>query len=234
MKVEIWSDIVCPFCYIGKRHFEKALETFAHKDEVEIEWRSFQLDPAMKYEAGKTIHQVLAEKKGWTVEKAKQMSYGITQAANELGLEYNFEITVPANTFNAHRVTKLAADFALQDEMEEGLFRAYFTEGKNINDIPTLFKLGKEVGLPESNLKETLETEAYSKDVIQDMHHARELGIQGVPFFLIDQKYAVSGAQPTELFMEALNTAWKESDQSKKAKVSASTEADSCTIDGNC
>lgn len=234
MKVEIWSDIVCPFCYIGKRQFENALEQFSDKDKVEIEWRSFQLDPSTQHEPGKTIHQVLAEKKGWTVEKAKQIGDSITKSAKELGLEYNFEITVPANTFHAHRLTKLAAKFDLQNELEERLFRAYFNEGKNIGDVATLFELGKEVGLPGTQIKELLETDNFSESVMQDRLEAEELGIQGVPFFVIDGKYGVSGAQPATIFTEALKTAWKESKAVAFVSPPGLVDAESCTASGNC
>jgi predicted DsbA family dithiol-disulfide isomerase len=233
MKVEIWSDIVCPFCYIGKRQFEKALEQFGDNDKVEVKWRSFQLDPTTKHEPGKSIHEVLAEKKGWTVDKAKQIANSITRSAKELGLEYNFDIAVHGNTFHAHRLTKLAAKFELQNEMEERLFKAYFNEGKNIEDIAILFEIGKEVGIPEQDLKEMLETDNYSEAVIQDRKEAVELGIQGVPFFVFDQKYAVSGAQPATLFTEVLKTAWKEYNRLETAQ-QANLNAESCTVSGNC
>ena len=234
MKVEIWSDIVCPFCYIGKRQFEKALAQFSDKDKVEIKWRSFQLDPSTQHEPGKTIHQVLAEKKGWTVEKAKQIGDSVTKSAKELGLEYNFDITVPANTFHPHRLTKLAAQFGLQNEMEERLFSAYFNEGKNISEVASLFELGKEVGLPEPELMELLETDHFSESVMQDRVEAEELGIHGVPFFVIDQKYVVSGAQPATIFTEALTTAWKESKAMELVSPSGNSESESCTVSGNC
>ena len=234
MKVEVWSDIVCPFCYIGKHQFDRALQQFVHNDKVEVEWRSFQLDPVTQPEPGKTIHEVLAEKKGWSIGKAKRMADNISNSAKELDLEYNFDRTIPANTFHAHRLTKLAAKFDRQNEMEERLFKAYFSEGKNINDIVSLFELGKEVGLPEFDLRELLETDNFSDEVLQDRQEAEELGIHGVPFFVIDQKYAVSGAQPATVFIEALNTAWKESNELKLTGTSTDTEGESCTISRDC
>src|SRR5215204_798005 len=229
MKVEIWSDIMCPFCYIGKRQLEKGLDAFAQKEQVEIKWRGFQLDPGMQYEPGKTIHQVLAEKKGLTIDQAKQLNNRVSNSAKELGLEYNLDKATPANTFHAHRLSHLAAQFDLQDQMEERLFRAYFTEGKNIGDIATLFELAVEVGLPEDDTRETLETNSYSTEVNDDIKEAGQIGIRGVPFFLIDNKYAISGAQAAGLFTHTLDTAWKEIEEENSA-----LEATSCTIDRNC
>ena len=229
MKVEIWSDIVCPFCYIGKRQLEKGLDAFAQKDQVEIKWRSFQLDPGMQYEPGKTIHQVLTEKKGITIDQAKQLNDRVSNAAKELGLEFKLDKATPANTFHAHRLSHLAAEFNLQHQMEERLFRAYFTEGKNISDIPTLLELAVEVGLPESDTREALETNSYSTAVSNDIEEAVQIGIRGVPFFLIDNKYAISGAQSADLFTQAFYTVWKESQEEN-----ADADTTSCTVGRNC
>jgi predicted DsbA family dithiol-disulfide isomerase len=234
MKVEIWSDIMCPFCYIGKRLFEKGLRGFPHSDEVEIVWRSFQLDPSLEYEPGKTIHQVLADKKGLPVEQAKQLNEHVTQSAKQVGLHYNLDKAIPANTFHAHRFSHLAAIFHLQNEMEERLFEAYFSEGKNISDFDTLFALGVEIGLPEKEIRHTLQTNAYSDEVNKDVEAARELGIRGVPFFVIDGKYAVSGAQPAGLFQQALETAWKESRTKNRYADITETDTGTCSLNGNC
>jgi len=234
MKVEIWSDIMCPFCYIGKRQFEKGLQGFAYKDEIEIVWRSFQLHPGMEYEPGKTIHQVLADKKGLPVEQAKQLNEHVTNSARQLGLQYNLDNAIPANTFHAHRLSHLAARFGLQNQMEERLFHAYFSEGKNIGDIATLLDMGMEIGLPEKQVREMLETNAYSDDVNRDLESAVELGIRGVPFFVIDEKYAVSGAQPDGLFKEALETAWKEHQPENRYTDIKKTETGTCSLDGTC
>ena len=233
MKVEIWSDFMCPFCYIGKRQLEKGLTSFNHSDQVEIEWRSFQLDPSMKYRPGKTIHQVLAEKKGWSLNQAKQISMQVTNSARELGLRYDFDKAVPANTFHAHRLSHLASRYNLQDEMEERLFSAYFSEGKNIGDITTLFQLAIETGLPEAEVRNVLETDAFANEVINDEEEARQLGVRGVPFFVIDGRYAISGAQPATVFTEALQTAWKGSESHDHSQAD-DMEADTCSINGNC
>jgi len=152
MKIEIWSDIMCPFCYIGKRRFENALNQFDHKKDVQVKWRSYQLDPDLKYVPNKTIHEVLADKKGFTKEEAKQMNQRVTEMARQEGLTYNMDKVIPANTLDAHRFTHLAAKHNLQDKAEERLFLAYFTEGKNISDRETLLQLGKEIGLPDAGL----------------------------------------------------------------------------------
>jgi len=209
MKVEIWSDIVCPFCYIGKRRFENALEEFSGKSDVTVQWRSFQLSPDTKYLPGKTIHEVLAEKKGWTTEEARRMNEQVSAIAANEGLNYQFDKTIPANTFNAHRLTHLAAKYNLQQQAEEKLFAAYFTEGKNLEDKHTLAKLGSEIGLDENEVSDMLSGDAFTEEVETDSYEAQQIGVRGVPFFVIDRKFAVSGAQPKEVFLKALETAKK-------------------------
>jgi len=204
MKIKIWSDIMCPFCYIGKRKFEKALEQFEHKDEVEIEWKSFQLDPDLQTEGKQNIHEYLAERKGWTVEYAKKLNENVTEMAREMGLVYNFDKTVVANSFNAHKLIQLAKENDLGDKAEEALFRTYFTEGGNIDDIKNLIELGLELGLKEGDVKDAFNNEKYSAAVVNDINEARRVGVRGVPFFLIDNKYVVSGAQDPETFLEVL------------------------------
>jgi len=232
MKVEIWSDVVCPFCYIGKRKFESALQQFEGSANVEVEWKSFLLDPAMKHVAGKKIHDVLAEKKGWSIEKAEQANHQVTQMAAEVGLKYDFDEVIPAGSFNAHKLTHLAAQYKLQDQATEELFRAYFIEGKNIEDADTLVQLGVTIGLKEDEIKNVLATDQLSAEVKADGFEAEELGIRGVPFFVFDRKYAISGAQPTEVFLSALQTTWAET---QKESPALTTENDtSCQINGNC
>ena len=230
MKVEIWSDIVCPFCYIGKRKFEKAVEGFEGRDKVEIVWRSFQLDPEMKYVPGQSVHEYLGKRKGTSAAEGKKMNDMMAGIAREVGLEYNFDKAVINNTLNAHRLLHLAKEKCLQNETKERLFAAYYTEGKNIGDIDTLVQLGEEVGLNGAEIKQTLESEAFVKEVQFDQHEAQQIGARGVPFFVINDKYAVSGAQPTELFSEVHHKVWEEE---KPALISREGE-DFCTIDGVC
>lgn len=210
MKVEIWSDIACPFCYIGKRRFEMAMKRFEHQDEVEVIWHSYQLDPGMKHIPGANIDQVLAEKKGWSPEQAKEMNAHVVKMAKESGLNYDMDKVVPANTFDAHRLTHLAKKHGLQDKAEERLFAAYFIEGKNISDHNVLAGLGKEIGLDEAEVKSMLGSDQYKSEVQEDIEEADLLRIRGVPFFVINRKYGVSGAQPETTFLQALETAYSE------------------------
>lgn len=234
MKVEIWSDIACPFCYIGKRKFENALAQFSHKDTVQVEWRSFQLDPEADNVPGQNIYEVLAEKKGWTPEQAKALSGQVVNMAKEVGLDYNMDATVPANTYNAHRLTHLAAKHGLQDAAEERLFQAYFMEGKNIQDGETLVQLGKDIGLAEDVVRSMLDSDAFQTDVRRDIAEAQQIGVRGVPFFVIDRKYAVSGAQPSELFLQALQTARTEWEKAHPPVAVMEAGGPSCDINGNC
>jgi predicted DsbA family dithiol-disulfide isomerase len=234
MKVEIWSDVMCPFCYIGKRRFENALKELPYANEVNIEWKSFQLDPSIKTEPGKTVNEYLAERKGITVEYAKQMNSQVTKMAAELGLAYDMDKAVVANSFDAHRFAHLAATKNLGDAAEEGLFKAYFTEGKNIADTDTLVQIGTNIGLPAAEVEEVLATKAYAAHVEQDIAEATALGVQGVPFFVMDRKYAVSGAQSVDVFKQALDrayTEWKAENHKNKLSV---IDGDSCNLDGDC
>ncbi|HNZ61830.1 MAG TPA: DsbA family oxidoreductase [Paludibacteraceae bacterium] len=210
IKVEIWSDVVCPFCYIGKHKFEKALEKFPYKENVEVEWKSFQLDPfAITNPSLKTLEHLAAEK-GWSMEEALQSTAFITQMAKEVGLEYHFEKAIVINSFKAHRLLHLAKKYGKQNEMEEKLFSAYFTKGKNIDDNEVLLSLAAEVGLDATETKEVLLSDAYSDEVKHDIAHARQLYVRGVPYFLFDDKFAVSGAQDESVFLQALNRALAE------------------------
>jgi predicted DsbA family dithiol-disulfide isomerase len=210
MKIEIWSDVMCPFCYIGKRKFEKALSEFPERDKIELEWKSFQLAPDMKTTLGKTIHQYLAEHKGFSLEDAKRMNDHVTALAAKVGLTYNFDKSVVANSFNAHRFSHLAKTKGKQNEAEEKLFHAYFTDGENIDDYNTLKKLGEEIGLEPMDIRTALEKGAFAEDVKADIEEAHQLGVNGVPFFVFDRKYAVSGAQESQAFTQVLTKSFEE------------------------
>lgn len=232
MKVEIWSDVMCPFCYIGKRRFENALNQLPFNNEIEIEWKAFQLDPSIKKEPGKKIHEYLAERKGFSVEKAKELNGQVTNMAAAEGLQYNFDKAVVANSFDAHRFANLAKKNGKGLEAEESLFKAYFTEGKDISDHDTLIQLGIDIGLDGAVVKQALESDAYTIDVQKDIAEAEALAIRGVPFFVIDRKYAVSGAQATETFVQALNqsyTEWK-----KENSQFTTIQGEVCSTDGDC
>lgn len=210
MTVEIWSDIMCPWCYIGKRRLERALDQFEHKGDVEITWKSFQLNPQMKTEPGKSINEYLAENKGWTLDHAKSMNDHVTQLAWEVGLAYDFDKAVVANSFDAHRLIQMAKSQGLGGNAEERLFKAYFTEGKNIADHAILVQLGIETGLEKNKVLEMLEGGAFAGEVRNDIYEAQTLGVRGVPFFVIDRKYGISGAQSVEVFLDTLQKAYQE------------------------
>ncbi|WP_114752648.1 DsbA family oxidoreductase [Pleomorphovibrio marinus] len=210
MKIEIWSDVVCPFCYIGKRRLEKAIGEMGLENEVELIWKSFLLDPQAPAETSGSSLEYLSRKKGWSMEQTLEMTDRVTGIAAEEGLVFNMQDTKHANTLQAHRLIQLAKEKRLANEMEERLFKAYFTEGKNIGDLEVLKALGAEVGIEESVLQHFLaEKDAFRDKVEADLYEGRQIGVTAVPFFVIDEKYAISGAQPTELFMKALSDCQK-------------------------
>ena len=231
MKVEIWSDVVCPFCYIGKRKFENALKDFAHRDEVEVVWHSFELTPDFQPIPGESIHESLAKKKGVSAEEGKAMNDYMTKAAQEVGLHYDFDRTIPANTFLAHQLIHLGAHHGRQDATKERLLAAYYLEGQNVGDLDTLVKLGTEVGLDAVESREALTAGTYAEAVRRDEYHAQQINVRGVPFFVFEDKYAVSGAQPSELFSEVLEKVW---DETKSIKFVPTLVADgpACGPDG--
>jgi predicted DsbA family dithiol-disulfide isomerase len=210
MKIEIWSDIMCPFCYIGKRKLEKALEQFAHKDKVEVEWKSYQLAPDLQTNTKQNVFEYLAQQKGWTLEYSKEMHKNVSSMANEAGLHYNFDKAIPANSFNAHRLLHLALKYNVQNEVKEQLFAAYFLDGKNIDDVNTLIEIGNNFGIQADEIKDLVNSQKLTDEVEQDIIEARQIGVRGVPFFLVDRKYALSGAQPTDVFTGFLEKAWQE------------------------
>jgi protein disulfide-isomerase len=210
MKVEIWSDVMCPFCYIGKRKFESALNSFSQKDSIEVVWHSFQLNPNLRNEQGKDAYTYLAEIKGQTLEWSVKVHNSVAQSAKSMGLEYNFEKSKIASTFDAHRVIQLAKKYNLTDEVEERFFKAYFTDGELISDHETLIRLATAAGLLKDEVTDVLQTNKYAEDVRKDGAEARQLGANGVPFFVMDRKYAVSGAQDTSVFAEILQKAFHE------------------------
>lgn len=230
MKIEIWSDIVCPFCYIGKRRLEAALQQFPHRDEVQVIWHSFELDAEANPEPGADLYERLAAKYGKSVTWARQMCADMTQMAAEAGLRFDFDKAIPANTFRAHRLIHLAAQHGRQDAAKERLFKAYLEEGENINDVPTLQRLGTELGLDAAEVTQTLASEAFGQEVRHDEYQARQIGVRGVPFFVFDDKYAVSGAQPAEMFREVLDKVWEEA----HPLIHAGPDGPACGPDGNC
>jgi len=203
MKIEIWSDIACPFCYIGKRHLEKALEQLPELD-VDITWKSFELDPNAPVESDLDIYDTLAKKYGRNREWAKQMNANMVEMASKAGLEYDMDSVKPSNSFNAHQLLHLAKEEGKQGDMKEALLSAYFVEGKHIGDPDQLAEIASGIGLDQTKVEEVLNNNTYSKDVMADVEQAHRIGVQGVPFFYINKKYGLSGAQPVETFVNAL------------------------------
>lgn len=232
MQVKIWSDVRCPFCYIGKKKFEAALENFPQKDKVEVVWKSFQLDPTLKTDANQTTLDYFVKTKGVSKEQARQMLAGATQMANAEGIEFNLEESVPANSLKAHRLIQFAKSKGLGNEIEEALFKAHFEEAVNIDDIKVLVNVGRSIGLNAEEVENIFDSNAFVNEVKQDELEARKIGVRGVPFFVFEDKYAVSGAQSSEIFLQHLEKSWEE--YQKKNSGLEISEGDSCSPDGIC
>lgn len=229
MKVEIWFDVICPFCYVGKRRFEEALQQFNHSDEVYIDWKSFQLNPDTKTDSETSINEYLADVKGWTSEQVQKMNQRIKKMAATVGLEYNLDDTVIANSFNAHRLIQYAKTQNKSDEAVEALFRAFFREGKNLENRDTLLEIASDLHLDPSETREMLEVDNFTGAVKKNMQEARRMNIGGVPFFLFNRQFAISGAQKVERYVDALEKSWKE----EQPPVELSTLDDSTNISGS-
>ena len=208
--VEIWSDVMCPFCYIGKRQFEKALSHFEHKNEVKVIWRSFELNPSVKTDTTLSVVQYLSTNKGIPLDEAKSMADYATNMAKSIDLEYHFEKAVVANSFKAHQFLHFSKEYGKQSEVEEALFKAYFTDGKNTDDTNVLLSLAVEIGLDSKKLKEALASGKFVKAVKADELKAKQLGINGVPFFYMNESIQLSGAQDSKEFLKELKKADKE------------------------
>jgi predicted DsbA family dithiol-disulfide isomerase len=231
MQVEIWSDVVCPWCYIGKRRFEQALEGFEHKDEVTIVWRSFELDRNAPPERTGSYAEMLGRKYGRGPEWAERSLQHMTDVAAEEGLEFDFGGVRPGNTFDAHRLLHLAAERGLQGELKERFLRAYFTEGQPVGDHEAITRLAVEVGLDEDEVRTVLAEGTYADHVRADEAAAEELDVTGVPFFVLDRKFAVSGAQDVSVFARALDRAWE---RLRPALEVVGSPGDEDCADGSC
>lgn len=210
MKITIWSDFVCPFCFIGQAHLDKALETFEHKDEVDIEYKSYLLMPDMEYQPGVSYYEFFANKFGVSVEKAKKQLKQQADTAKGSGVVMNHDIAKPANTFDGHRVFQYAEEQGKGTEFFKRFYAAHFTEGEIISDTDSIVRMSEEVGLDGGAVRDIVENGKNTDKVEQDIAQAQKLGVQGVPFFLVNDKYSISGAQPVELFQQALNQIWEE------------------------
>ena len=210
MKIEIWSDIACPWCYVGKRRFERALAEFPHRDGVEVVWRSFELDSSAPQRQDGRQAELLARKYGVPLDRAQAMNANMTAEAAKEGLDFHFERVQVGNTFDAHRLIHFSGGHGKRAEMVERLFRAYLTEGEAMGDRDTLMRLATEVGLDAESTRFALMSNAFAVAVRADQERARMFGISGVPFFAIDEKYGVSGAQPSAALLEVLEQAWND------------------------
>lgn len=229
LKVEIWSDVICPFCYIGKRKFESALKQFEAKDNIEITWKSFQLAPDLKTDTSISIDEYLAIHKGFSIEKAREMNTYVTQIAKQEGLSFNFDRSIVANTLLAHQMLHFARTVGKQEVTKERLLKAYFTDGKNIDDKQTLIELATEIGLDIDKLNQALNSNDFVDEVKADIDEAQQLGVRGVPFFVFNRSHAISGAQPVEVFVETIQQVLK---QTQEEIILSDDQV--CDIDGNC
>jgi predicted DsbA family dithiol-disulfide isomerase len=230
MEVEIWSDVACPWCYVGKRRFEAALEQFEHREDVTITWRSFELDPEAPAEQEGERAERLAGKYGMSVEQARQAEAQMTETAAGEGLDFRLDIARAGNTFDGHRLVHLAKVHGHQDAMKERLLHAYFSEGDLISDRETLVRLALEVGLPEDEVRETLASERYTSDVRDDERTAHSFGISAVPTFVIDRQLGASGAHPPEQLLSLLRQGWAQ--RKPPVGVVLGSDGESCGVDG--
>jgi predicted DsbA family dithiol-disulfide isomerase len=217
MQVEIWSDVVCPWCYLGKRHFERALADFPHRDAVEVTYRSFELDPSAPAGQSTPTVEMLASKYGMTLDQARDAQRQMEQRAAAYGLTFRMAGLRSGNTRDAHRLLHLAKAHGKQAELAERLHRAYFTEQGSIFDHSSLAGLAADAGLDRATAQAVLTGDEYRQSVEEDEHTARSLGVTGVPFFVIDRRYGVSGAQPPEIMAQVLDRAWAEAEADAEA-----------------
>ena len=229
MKIEIWSDVVCPWCYIGKRRFERALSQFEHADEVEVTWRSFELDPDAPIVRTESHAEHLARKYGVSPAQVEAMDARLIGEAKKEGLDFRLAESKGGNTFDAHRLIHLAAGSGRAGEMKERLMRAYFTEGAAIGERAELVRLATDIGLDEAEVKATLSSDRLADEVRADEARARAFGISGVPFFAIDERYGVSGAQPADVLLDVLQQAYANA----RTVAVGGDDADTCA-DGSC
>src|ERR1700754_827383 len=207
--VEIWSDVVCPWCYVGKRRFETALSRFEHRDDVEVVWRSFELDPIAERNPSATAAERLAAKYGMSPEDVAASHERLSGLAAEEGLEYHLDRTRGGNSFDAHRLIQLGKARGLGDAVQERMMRAYFTDNDSIDDPETLVRLASEAGLDADEAVAVLASDEYADAVREDEELARRIGINGVPFFVLGRRYGVSGAQTPDVLLEALDKSWE-------------------------
>jgi predicted DsbA family dithiol-disulfide isomerase len=233
MKIEIWSDIACPFCYIGKKHLEEALEKFANAKDIEIVWKSFQLDPEMKPTSGQSLYESLAERKGWSIAQTKQITQNVIKMGVAAGLQLNFDKVIPANTYKAHCLLQFAKNANKGNEVKEALFKAYFTDGKDIANEQILMEIAQSAGLNEFT-PTVFSSEKILEKIQTDIYESRQVGVQGVPFFVINNQYAISGAQPANVFTNTLQKAYQDWQKNYPKQIKMDAEGSVCIPDEEC
>lgn len=233
MKVEIWSDIVCPFCYIGKKRLEQALASFPHRDEVEIIWKSYQLHPQFPRDAaGIPAIEYIKNVKGLTKEETLGMMQQVQSIGKSLEIDFDFEKSLIVNTLNGHRLIHFAQEQGLGNILKERLLKAHFSEGVDVNDTNTLVNLAAEVGMDKKEVEEMLHSDRFTYEVSQDIQEGVNLGLRGVPFFVFNQKFGIAGAQPLEMFEQTLRQAYEDA---KTIIIMNDNEGPSCDSEtGNC
>ena len=249
MRIDIWSDIVCPFCYVGKRNVEQALAEFEHRDEVEVVWHSFELDPSATEHPAGSLPELIAKKYSMSLEESIASQESLAARARAVGLDFNWRQARYGNTFDAHRVIHYAADQGLASAAQEAFKKAYFTEGRSVQDHESILDIASEIGLDTAEVEAVLKSDRYAEQVRADEQLAHQLGINGVPFFLLESKWAVNGAQPAEALLQALRHVWEQTHQVELLNplAGASGEAagdvagdgtaeagPSCDVNGNC
>lgn len=234
MNVEVWSDVMCPFCYIGKRKFELALAKFSQNEKIKLVWKSYQLDPSIPAGDDKNYVQHLQQKKGWGDRQTKEILDNVTQMAKGVGLDYHFEKAVVANSFKAHRFAHYAASLDKQDAAEEALFRAHFIEGQDIGSEDVLATIGAQIGLDKGKVIQMLASNDWVKEVEQDINDARYFGVSGVPFFVFNRKYAISGAQDESVFLNTIEKSFAEWQKEQKNTKLEIIEGKVCKPNAEC
>lgn len=232
LKIEVWSDYACPFCYIGKRHLEEALENFSHNDTVSVEYKSFELDPNAEIDTSLSVYELLAKKYGTSIDQAKKMTQGLVEQGQSAGLQFHFDTNIPTNTFDAHRLTKFARTKGKAVELAEIILRAHLVDSLHIGNKSTLLDLAEKAGLDREKSETVLAGREFSEEVRFDENEAKEIGVQGVPFFVFNRKYAISGAQPTEVFVNTIEKILEEEKSSSPFQTLGTANGLTCNEDG--
>lgn len=231
MKIEVWSDIACPFCYIGKRRLEESLSAFPGANDVTVEYKSFLLNPAQVTDSSVSMAEYLAKEKGISVAQAKEMFQQVTANGSTVNIAFDFDAIIPANTYKAHQLLQFAADKNLQKQVLEGLYKAYFIDGKNVDDEKVLASIAEEQGISALEVENIFNSNTLNTRIQKDIKEAAEFGISGVPFFIFNRKYAISGAQSKEVFTQVLQKVAEEEKQAVNLNI---IEGEACSTGGNC